>query len=1071
MRRGGHGRALGLRLGVVGLGLASLLACSSRPQSGEGRFRRLPLVADAALTPAYASPARLRYHPRERARALAERVLSDGRRLLVGERGERWVFDPGAGGLAAGAMLAPEPLIAGLSDGQTHWFIGASGTSYSARGPLDAFERSSAPVEALSGVSAAGSTVIGIRQQQSLLRSADFGVTWSQVGPEPVSFVDVALEASGTGLALAVPEAVYLTQDFGESWAPIATPTIGALELTVALDGGIHALTPLGERRWNAAASRFDAPVGSAEASKFPSPPRGPDAGALAEGRAVLSGTHYLELARAPGQEGWQLLRGPFDGRLEVLPVPRAADCKAVRLASFQTFVTFACFRGGAEATTQPVELWQSRDLGMTFERMPGRLEASLASFRFAVGADGRWIASGVCPPGNVGSGCTPSGVQVARERGVPNRASTLGKQGVPSAGAPSATPSLADVALFVGFAADGRSAYAVGRRTKTGRFALFVSRDGGKSFEPEDLDLGQLASEEENDDFVERSPGTRVEWLSAAEDGAVALSFVHYGKRTLVVTDDRGKLLSTATPPEERALLSASGLRALAVAPKARQIWESLDGGVTWDPAQVLPIDLCPGDEACDVPVRCSPHACVIGHEFTRIGWGRREQDDSALLLPPLRPLRGPTDRSLRTPIACTLEQAPFRALPGVFAAPSAHDAAIGAADWYAVAEDPNRASVTVYHARGGKLDAVRLLEPVPRPEEYAYSVLDQIEGIAAVRFRVPEAVPGKTKLTDVEVAWDDVLNGRVGRARLADGGEHVPGDYVVGRGRARRAEPDLVSIAEKGLYLRLHARSPGQPTLYFDGKGVESLPPVVWPRDERFPARGEMVHADGIHSPILLVGRGAAVVRARLEGGKWAYDSFSTGMIDPAAFGLAQLQSIAYVSGRAGLHLEVQDGMGSISRAAIFPFRATGAVVDAPVAVATQRTLGERPAACDAEQKKSTPRVVAAVQPGTRHPVVVTDAALGPRSLVTGFAVLHGTERDPCAVAFEALSVATEGAPPSRESALILLDDLEHSVLFRVAGEREMARIEHRHMSCRFDPTLEVPLEIRRTTGAGEN
>src|SRR5690606_26954759 len=162
---------------------------------------------------------------------------------------------------------------------------------------------------------------------------------------------------------------------------------------------------------------------------------------------------------------------------------------------------TLACFRASAEAATQPIELWVSDDAGKSFDRVPGRLDGSLAAFRIAVGPGGRWMVSGVCPAGSFGS-CTPSGVQVARDAASPSAParSAREKAVAQAAGAPAATPSLADSALALGFSADGRVAYAVGRRTKTGKFALFVSRDGGKSFEPEDLDLGQLASDDDRD-------------------------------------------------------------------------------------------------------------------------------------------------------------------------------------------------------------------------------------------------------------------------------------------------------------------------------------------------------------------------------------------------------------------------------------------------------------------------------------------------------------------------------------------------------------------------------------------
>jgi len=1066
------------RLSIRGLGaltaagVAAWLGAAGCSHAGENRARtprRPSLVADGALVAPFPSPARLRYHPRERARARAERALADGRRLIVGERGERWVFDAAKRTLVPGAHLAPESLIAALGDGETFWFVGASGTSYAARGPLSPFERSSAPVETLNGVSAAGSSVVGVRQARSLLRSADFGATWTGVGPSGVRFVDVALDGSGAGLALAVPEALYRTQDFGASWQLLAAPSLGALELDVDATAAIRVVTPFREQQWSPAGGFAPVSAGSSAAA-LPAPSRGPSAPALAEGRAVMNGSAYLELAR--GERGvFQLLAGAMDGPLEETVVREASGCRAVRLAAFERFVVFACFRGSAESATQPIELYASDDSGKHFARVRGQLDGSLASFRLAVGAAGRWIATGVCPPSAPGAGCGPAGIQHARSERSRAARPVPGAKKVDSAGWPSAAPSLLDSALSLSFASDGRTAYAVGRRTKTNRFALFVSRDAGESFEPEDLDLGQFAAEGDGEDIVERSSGTRVESTSAAEDGAVAITFSHYGRRTLVVTDDQGKQLSSSEPPEERALVGATGLRAIAVAAKSRQIWESLDGGVTWQPSALLPIDLCPGEQTCDVPVRCEPRACVIGDELTRIVWGREGSESSVVLLPPLRPVRGPSERRLLAPISCVLDAAPFRELPGVSEPPGAHQAALGKTDWYAVGEDANRASVTAYHATRGRIEPVRLLDAAPRPEERAYAVLEQVEGAAAVRYKIADGASGRVDLTDVELVWDNLLEGRVGRAHVASAGPHMAGDYVTGRGRALSARPELVSIAAGGLYVRLHqpARSE-QPTLFVDGKRVESVAPVSWPKSDRYPGRAELVHIGGAHVPVFLLGRGAGVVRARRSDGSWTLDAAATGMADPGAFGLLQVHSIAYVGGHAGLFVETLDATGANAEAALFPFRADGAVVDPPLALPTQRLLGDRPETCDAERRAKTPRVVSAFQPGTRHPVVVSDAVEGPRAFVTGGAVLHGTPEAPCALAFDAAGIAAEPGQTSRESALISLDALEHSTLFRAVGERDSSRIEYRTMACRFDPALEIPPEVYRAIGTAD-
>ncbi|HLV67061.1 MAG TPA: hypothetical protein VKY73_14675 [Polyangiaceae bacterium] len=1063
-RKPALGRGLGPALPLL-VGTLAASGCTEAAGKRPAAQPSAPLLAlGADLAPAYESPARLRYHPRQRARAHTRRTLPDGRILTAGAGGERWLYDPRTRALQAGVSLAPETLVAVLADGADYWFVGESGTGYFAPGLLAPFERSSAPPEPLVGVTAAGTTILGIDRKRTLVRSTDFGATWSAVGPENAAFVDTVLEESGNGLALSVPEALYATRDFGKTWRRLDVAPFGVMELELGSNGELSALTPLATHVLGANGAFASAPLGAKrEDRELPAPPRGPDANALAEGRAVIDGARYWELARGSRLGTWELWSGTLDGTLQSQPFTKGTGCRHLRLGAFGAHLVVACFRGSGEDMAQPIELWASDSEGERFERVPGRVDASLTSFRLAVGAHGRWIASGVCPAGALGTGCTPSGVLhgPAPERPEADRKRSADGRPV-CAGSTSATPSLADTAQALAFAADGATAYAVGRRTKSNRFALFVSRDAGVSFEPEELELGRIATNDDEHVDLQSSSNTRVEAVSPAEDGAVALTFVNYGRRVLVVTDESGRLLSAAAPPEGRALLGATGLRAISIGPGSRQLWESLDGGVTFHPILRLPVEVCPEGSPCDVPVRCAPHGCVVGNRLSRIGWGGQADDGTGVLPPPLRHAPVEPDRSLRAPIACTLDPRGWQPLPGVTEAAGAHDAALGAIDWYVVAEDPERASVDVLAASGGRVERIPLLAPADRPEEYAYAVIDQIEGVATVRYRMPES--GAAPSTDVEVAWSNFLDARTVRTRVRH--EGVLATSLRNQGPARRAEAELVSIASGGLYLRLDEHSP---TLFLDGRDVLALTPPSWPK-ARYPARAEMARVGGTHLSLLLVGRGAGVVRATIPASRGAtpkLDAFSTGMVDPTAFGLSQLVNIAYAGGVAGLYVEVQDDRDRSARAHVFPFQATGPAVGAPIAVPTQRDLGEQPAACDAERRARTPRVVAAPAHGSRHAVVVTDAVEGPRTLLTGAAVLHGTPSEPCAAAFSALLVPTESSQSARESALVIPGAAGRSVLFRVIGSREGARLEHRPMTCRFDTSVEVPSEVHRVLG----
>ena len=70
-------------------------------------------------------------------------------------------------------------------------------------------------------------------------------------------------------------------------------------------------------------------------------PPRGPDAGALAEGRAAVVGGRYYELFRENAH--WQLLSGAVDGQLDQRSFSEAQGCRAARIAGFGKWLYVAC--------------------------------------------------------------------------------------------------------------------------------------------------------------------------------------------------------------------------------------------------------------------------------------------------------------------------------------------------------------------------------------------------------------------------------------------------------------------------------------------------------------------------------------------------------------------------------------------------------------------------------------------------------------------------------------------------------------------------------------------------------
>ncbi len=1060
--------------------LVPMLAMAGCGSSGPTRSTAAILPPPADLGGSYVSPASWRYHPEQQARIEAREDLADGRVLMVGKRGERWLYDPRSKRLEAGASLAPEDLVAILrGPDKTFWFVGKSGTSYEARDPLGVFVRSSAPFDRLAEVAAGGGTMLAVRVDRKLVRSSDAGASWQNTGPEDQRFVDVEIGRDGQALALAAPEKLWASADRGATFSALAAAPQGALALERdPASGAVRVLTPLGVLRYDAKAQPPLVPAEAtpAKVMELGAPPRGPDAGALAEGRALITGGLYLEAeVSSDGKRNWELLRGRLDRPLESTPLPDAKGCRNVRLAAFDRYLMLACFRSSAENASQPIEIFRSENGGRRFEKEPYTPHGSLAALRMALGAEGQLVISGICPAAATGPGCAASGVHHRRLAKLSSKKKKADKGEVEEKkpkphtmelGA-SATPSLIDSALALAFAQGGRVAYALGRSGKTGQLALFLSKDGGKSFEPEELDLSGVR----DSDYGDSSDGTRAEALVPAEDGTVGIVLSRYRSRTLVVADEQGRVLSVARPPEEPALLGVAGTRVLALSPALGKVWESLDGGATWERAGRLPITLCPDDDQCDTPVQCAPEGCVIGHELSRIGWGGQVDEELGALSPPDAQLIEALERRVRTPIECTFATTPFKPLPGVRELPGAAHAALGKVAWFAPGADHDQASAFVYHGHGGgkpRVDTVMLLPPSPRPQGHAFMVTSQIEGAAALRYALPTG--GDKRLQNVEVAWDNLFENRVVHTRLRDAGTAASGDWQHELGVAQTAKPDLVSIAEKGLYLRLHTSGRDrQPTYYLDGNGVTELPAIVWPASALRSGRAEMARVGNDHLGLLLYGGGAAVVRARQSGGSWQFDAGVTGLAAPQSFGLSLDFGITYLNGRAVFHVELDDLQGRGGSAQVFPLRGEGAVIDVPLRVPTQADLPLQAQPCSAAEKQGSARVIAPFLHGTRHPVIVNDAVEAPRLMLTAEAVLHGTPESPCVAAFGVEPVANEAGVKATETALIAPDDLEHAWLFRQvpAQNGAGARAEYRSMSCRFAPTLEIPGELYREPG----
>lgn len=1064
---------------------------------------RSPLITETEAVQRFESPARWHYHPEQAADLVTRHSLASGDLLFAGGNGERWFYDKKARRMRAASQLAGESLIAILGLPDKHWlFVGASGTGYESREPLGPFLRSSPPIEPLERVSAQGTSIAGVRFDGALIQTLDAGATWQRVNAPGEFFADVQFGEDGTGVAFSVPERWYATTDGGRNWNRLEVPSIGVSEVR---PDPKHGIVALGGTSWYDVKPRAK-PVFVPRASgpvdegfKLPTtPPRGPSALALSGQRALLMGNDYLELERNEDDDGWNLASGELGNPIKERPLDLAAECTAVRLAGFLQVLYLACFKGTTDEASVPVDFLSSKDGGKSFKRESFSVRAKLDAFHMAVGADARLVITGICSPQDSTRGCAPHGVyhkrrgskakgkndEAASKETAASKEKTTSKDTATSKTAASkkrsseelvlsAVPGLASTPMAMAFSADGKVAYLVGQRTKSDNYTMFVSRDSGETFRAREMEqLGAHPKPAQYTWYQRDTVQDTVLDMQAADDGTLSVVIRRGDGVALAVTDDDGRVLSLTPGPGESTTLGAYGTRGMALAPETGKAWETLDGGVSWQPIGSLPVSLCDGTRECKVTVKCGMAGCVVGESLTRIGWRGQLESELALAGPPQSLTTGLLYPRVRTPISCTLGDDEWAALDGVTDAPSAYEAAIGTAIWHAHGSDRNTGAAWAYHGRGGRRPGVTvatLFPPAADPAELAFAMVDQVEGASAIRYRVPRGGPGDGEISSIEVAWDNRFENVVKRASLGRSLPFRTGDYAAQRARTQLAMPDILSIGVGGIYVRPHAQAGAAQTTYFlDGRSVTEIPPLRWP-DTPHASRDDMVHVGTAHLPIRIQQEGAILTRATRSGSAWEFSSQTLGLPHPDALGAAQRSGLAFVNGASAFYVLSYADSGLPRRGFVFPLQATGPVTGAPIEIPQQLDLSDPPNACNENAIASTPRIVVPAQAGTRHPVIISHRIEPIRTLLSTEAVLHGTPRAPCLAALAAVPVdMDERDDRTWMYAIVSPGDLEHAWAFRViydnAGEKT---VSYRNMRCEFDPKAIVPKKVYAEPG----
>ncbi len=1117
------GRVKRLRAALL---LAAVLggACASQPIS-RPKARDTSLLGEG-IAPLFVTPARWDYHPPGPEGALAAAAIAGGC-VFTAEGGQRWTSattaatgEPGeivrcAGKAVASEFLAPEDLVSVLRrEGRSWLYVGASGALYEAAEPLAAFTRAVLPPEPFSRVAAAGGAVLGATYGGSLLRWED-ATGWRPAAAAPTSPVlDVAV-AGTRALALGFPEALFASEDSGATWAPAGAAPIGAHRLGVNRAGLLSAQGLFESLAWEPGGarsfSRSKRPLVTRGAAIDVDVGRGATASAVQTGRAAMDGDRYIETVR-PDTEGdlWQLARGRIEGRLELLPLAWSGGCGSIRIGLRNKTVYAVCVSlDGADIAAA---VRRSRDGGSTWSEPLSLVTPDTDQITVAVSPEGNALLSGVCKSGGEPSSCKPTSPLLVRFEAPAaspsplasaSAASSPSKAGLPDTklslkAMATGAPQLSGIALLPAFSFDGRSAYFLGHRGKDEKLTLFVSHDDGETFSQRSLETpGQKLVRRPRDYDDDEGPEEPVEdyievdetsTLHPGEDGTVGLMVIRYRGFTYVTTDEDGRVLHETPLPSDEMIMAGFGRRVVTLT--ARDVpWlsESSDGGATWD-EQPAPAALGREIGRGSSAITCSVAGCLFGETMARVGWGG-QADVGALDVPAeAAPSSAP---SVLTPIVCDLAATTrWTRIDHVFGGPRLprlNEAMRGRSVWSVLTSDPATGAAAALSASlpesgegEAKIAARSLLGPRPASGRSAEALSFQMEGYAAARAAIPvgkdgAAIPG-APMRNLEVAWENYMEGSSGRGRVADAGPYNAHDAT----GAGVLQPSLITVSVKGLVVSPHAAHQ-RAAFLFDPSGKASqidLPvfPDAGLDGGRLDVRGDVTLVDGVPLGIAMVrdenGDVTSILLARRAQDRWDINALS--LAPQRGDGpLASHADWTYGSRTSiGLTSLTADRKRPRAWARYQSFRADGTFGPSE-ALPTLYDLGDRPRPCSAADRAKGPRFEAILSSrdevlfaGMRHPVLVNEPAAksavgvsAPITLLTAGAVAYGSPSAPCSAGWEAAGVAK--APISA----VLSGDLSRSWIFRVAsaqgkpGEAPSSAIEYRAMSCHYDPAAPIP------------
>lgn len=942
----------------------------------------------------------------------------DGGVVEVDGAGSRWWIGPGKEPQVS-AFGAPEPLSAVMKSGERLAVVGNSGAVYFSKDALSPFVEVRTPPEQFVMTRRSGSVLVAVSEAGSIHRSENFGRSWDRVESDRF-FVEIAASGDGTVLAFSVPEQWHKSTDSGRTFqlerlpsqAPRSLDKLPTGELLVF---GLYQTSVYRRGGFERADEELLRKMSRRKGAEQYTLPQFARSSMVAAGRAVLLDDVFVALRpRAEGQS-WILSRGTLDGPLEDAPVEGLEDCGAFRFTATQGRAAVVC-QGDLQEVTPRLKIFRRFGASGSFRPLQKLFRGQLPRLDLALSRSGELALTELCPDPE--KGCQPMGVTRISLQG------DVRETFLPGVQRPSA----------VAFD-NAERLWLAGFRDKDGHLVAFLDKSGNAPGR-----LVDLTREAGFPAVPEESSRSSVHILPD-ESGEVSVLTVLGGRAHVALFDPQGQIIAFGVTPAGASVAHGAGRKIAVLQEDEGIFWESLTGGLSWSKSP-LPRALCSGPASqCQPKLTCSTAGCLVGDELARVGWGETDAGER-----PILPSEAGTDpeREELAGFECQVGESSWIDLPGLLEIPGVESAALGNAAWTQALQFPETAALTAISARfdGTEIEREVLLSPVSDAGNYAYYVSPQVEGVAAVRYRVPQVAAGSTwpgvSTLRAEVAWDSRIFDVYGSAVI----ESNPGmtGGLLGFGMFRPGEPDMMSVAGRGLYFRLGPPTSDSPTYFLQGRGklaqVETLEEVQYPRgaearggwinEPEFQSSGhaEFVRISGQHAGLSSFANRRVMTLALglgSQGQAPVFRPYLLGVPRGDSTGMAQAVRYAYLGRDLGFVSLQIDLDGSGHRAAFIPLDATKGFGD-PVSVPLQQDLEDAIVPCSAEQRKTTPRIVAPPVLGVTRLVQIQGVKSQPLELQVEGAVLHGTPEKPCVAAFDTREDGRLKLQGERYAALIM-------------------------------------------------